>query len=117
MVKLALSRSTGRRGGALDVPLAGGVKLLVRALTVAAAAFALTACTTTQEPRIVTKEVLVPTPVPCATQPPAKPTYADTPAAIRGAADLAERVKLLLAGREQRDGYIAGLEASTVGCR
>ncbi|ODT86700.1 MAG: hypothetical protein ABS78_15570 [Phenylobacterium sp. SCN 70-31] len=77
----------------------------------------LTACATTPEPTIRTVEVKVPIPVPCAAEAPPRPTYADSPSALKGAPDIAERVRLLLAGREQRDGYIAGLEAASTGCR
>lgn len=53
------------------------------------------------EPIIRTVEVRVPVPVPCAIDIP-DPVYSDTPEALRAAPNLFERVKLLLAGREER---------------
>jgi hypothetical protein len=88
-----------------------------RICSILAVSLTCAACATVPEPRILTREVKVMVPVPCAVAPPAKPTYADTPEAVRGAPNLAERLKLFLAGREQRDGYIIGLEASVAGCR
>lgn len=63
------------------------------------------------------KEVRVPIAVKCAADPGQDPAFADTPEAIRQAADIFERVKLLLAGREQREARIAELEAANAGCR
>jgi hypothetical protein len=77
----------------------------------------LTACASTPEPRIITKIVQVPIAVKCAVDPGADPVYADTPDALKAAGDLFERVKLLLAGRAQRDGRLAELKASVAGCR
>ena len=59
-------------------------------------------CATTGEPRIVTREVLVPVHGPCTVAEPAEPTRLDTDEAIRSAPGLFERVQILLAGREQR---------------
>ena len=71
-------------------------------------------CATT---RVEYREVKVPVPVPCAVETSERPSYADEPLAIRNALDLLERVRLMLAGREQRDQYIRELEAATFGCR
>ena len=76
---------------------------------------ALTACATS-EPRIITKEVRVPVPVACAASPGPDPAFSDTPEALRAAADLFEQVKLLLAGRAQRDARLAELKAAVAGC-
>jgi hypothetical protein len=89
----------------------------MRPLIASLFALTLTACATPREPEVRTVEIKVPVAVPCAAPLPAKPDLADTPAALQGAANLAERVRLLLIGREQRDGYIVELEASTKGCR
>jgi hypothetical protein len=70
----------------------------------------------TAEPRIVIKEVKVPVPVVCATKAGPDPAFSDTPEALRAAADLFEQVKLLLAGRNQRDARIAELKADNAGC-
>lgn len=77
----------------------------------------LTACVTKPEPRIVTKEIRIPVPVACATSAGPDPAFSDTPEALRAAVDLFEQVKLLLAGRAQRDGRIVELKAATAGCR
>lgn len=53
------------------------------------------------EPIIRTVEVRVPVRVPCVIDIP-EPLYSDTPEALRAAPNLFERVKLLLAGREER---------------
>ncbi|PZQ62619.1 MAG: hypothetical protein DI570_09960 [Phenylobacterium zucineum] len=80
------------------------------------ACLALAGCQTPGEPRIVSKEVKVPVPVACASDPPPEPAYSDTPEALRAAADVFEQVKLLLAGRAQRDARLAELKASIAGC-
>ncbi len=92
----------------------------MRRLTLLAACGALTACTSAApppEPQIQVKTVEVPVAVKCAADPGPDPAYADTPDAIRTAADVFERVKLLLAGRAQRDARIAEVKASAAGCR
>lgn len=86
------------------------------AFTVGAATFLLTACATTSEPQIVVKEVRVPVPVACAASPGPDPAFSDTPEALRAAADVFQQVKLLLAGRAQRDGRIAELKGAVAGC-
>jgi len=64
----------------------------------------LAGCATTSEPKIVVKEVLVPTPVACPDKRPPAPAYVDTLDAIRAAAAEGPDalVALLLGGREQR---------------
>lgn len=66
------------------------------------ALLALAGCATDGEPRVITREVLVPTPVPCAAPEPAEPARIDTNEALRNAPGLFDRVQILLAGREQR---------------
>jgi hypothetical protein len=70
------------------------------------------------EPEIRTVEVRVPVPVPCqATQQlGAPPAYPDTGPAITAAANLFERVRLLLAGRELRIARNDALEAAVQAC-
>ena len=59
-------------------------------------------CATTAEPRVVTRDVLVPVHGPCTIAEPAEPARVDTDEALRAAPGLFERVQILLAGREQR---------------
>lgn len=82
-----------------------------------AAALLLTACAHTSEPVIRTVEVRVPVAVRCGSDPGPDPAFSDTPEALRGAADIWERVKLLLAGRAQRDARLIELKAASAGCR
>jgi hypothetical protein len=81
------------------------------------AALLLAACASTSEPKIRTVEVQVPVAVHCAADAGNDPQYADTPDALKAASDLFERVKLLLAGRAQRDARLAELKAANSGCR
>jgi hypothetical protein len=85
--------------------------------TVLGAAFALTACATTSEPQVRTVEVKVPVAVNCTSNIPPPSSYPDTDAALRGAANIGERVKLMLAGKKVRDAEIVELRASVSGCR
>jgi hypothetical protein len=79
-------------------------------------------CATTGEPRIVTREVLVPVPTPCPDRRGPAPTYPDTPEALRRQAGetpdqhLARVAPPLLAGRELRIGREAENEAQITGC-
>lgn len=87
----------------------------------ALAALAATACGHVPEPEIRTVEVMVPVDDPaCARDAVARlgddPAYPDAPAAISGAADLFERVKLILAGRELRIAREAALAAALKVC-
>lgn len=68
-------------------------------------------------PRVEIQKVEVPVEVKCAADPGPVPTFADTPDAIKAASDLFEEVKLLLAGRAQRDARLAEVEAANAGCR
>ena len=61
-------------------------------------------------------EVRIPVAVPCDARTGPTPAYPDTDAALREAADLFERVKLLLAGRELREAREAELDAAVRGC-
>ena len=89
----------------------------MKAVPVALAALLLAGCTTPGEPKIVTKEVSVPVAVKCAADPGPAPAFVDTRAALMGVSDIFARTRLLLAGRAQRDGWIAELEAANAGCR
>ncbi|MNS16446.1 hypothetical protein D3C72_480990 [compost metagenome] len=71
----------------------------------------------TAEPRIEYREVLVPVAVPCGADVGAPPSYLDSNAALQEAPDLFERVKLLLAGREQRSARLEALEGQIAACR
>lgn len=78
----------------------------------------LAACATDQGPaKVAVQRVAVPVAAKCAVDPGPDPAFADTPEAIRQAADIFERVKLLLAGRAQRDARINELKAASAGCR
>lgn len=90
-----------------------------RALALAAVVLALGGCATTQapEPRLAVQKVEVPIAVACAADPGPEPAYADSPEALRQAGDIFERVKLLLAGRAQRDARLAELKGAVAGCR
>ncbi|MDB5445688.1 MAG: hypothetical protein JWQ97_1005 [Phenylobacterium sp.] len=79
----------------------------------------LAACATSQgpEPKVVVQRVEVPVAVRCSVDPGPDPTFADTADALRQAADLFERVKLLLAGRDQRDARLSELRAANAGCK
>lgn len=70
------------------------------------------------EPRIEIQRVEVPVPVPCGASEAAGPVPAmpDTEAAIRAAPNLFERVKLLMAGRELRNTWIAGATDAMRAC-
>jgi len=65
-------------------------------------ALSVSACATPGEPRIVTRDVLVPVHSPCVIAEPAEPERIDTNEALRNAPGLFDRVQILLAGREQR---------------
>lgn len=79
------------------------------------AAVALTACTGTGPVR--TSRVLVPTVANCVPgNLPAKPTYPDTDPALLGAADAAERYRLLIVGREIRVARLGTLEGVVEAC-
>lgn len=77
----------------------------------------LTACATTPEPRIEIREVKVPIAVKCAVDPGPESPFSDTPEALRAAEDIFAKVRLLLAGRAQRDARLTELKASVSGCR
>lgn len=99
---------------------AGRASKLLRLRQAAASAalgLALAACATAPEPRIVTKEVLTPVAVNCTSNIPGASGYPDTDAALKGAANIAERVRLLMAGRAVRSAEIVELRASVAGCR
>jgi hypothetical protein len=73
--------------------------------------------TPTLTPKVVTQRVDVPVAIRCAADPGPEPQYVDTPEALRAATDLYARVRLLLAGRDQRDARLAELSAALAGCR
>lgn len=87
-----------------------------RHVSVLAVCFTCVACSTPREPAIRTVEVKVPIPTPCAAKPGPAPNYPDSDAALKGAPNLAEALKLLLAGRVLRIGREAELEAAVKGC-
>ena len=71
------------------------------------------------EPVVRTVEVQVPVTVPCKALEdlgPTEPSYPDTNAALAGAADLFERVKLLLQGRALRSARLDQYHAAKVSC-
>lgn len=76
----------------------------------------LTACASTPEPRIITKEVRIPVAIKCAADPGADPQYADTPESLKAAPDIFAKVQLILAGRAQRNARITELTAAISGC-
>ena len=87
-------------------------------LQVLATCSLLAACATDQGPaKVAVQRVEVPVALPCSVDPGPDPAFADTPEAIRQAADIFERAKLLLAGRAQRDARINELKAASAGCR
>ena len=79
------------------------------------AALSLMGCGTT-DPKIITREVLIEKPTPCVPKLPPHPGYADTDAALVASDDILARVKLLLVGREQRQGREEILEAALSEC-
>ncbi|HEV2365065.1 MAG TPA: hypothetical protein VGS12_12810 [Caulobacteraceae bacterium] len=70
----------------------------------------------TAGPQVVARDVKIPVAVSCAADPGPDPAYVDTPSALGSAADLFERVKLLLAGRDQRIEREGELKAALSGC-
>ena len=69
------------------------------------------------EPEIRTVEVAVPVPVGCVPPNIAKPSaYPDTDAALRRAADAAERYQLVFAGRQLRSARLAEIEPVVAAC-
>jgi hypothetical protein len=92
---------------------------MARILIWAAMASALAACGTTPrpEPRVEIREVRIPVAVPCAKDPGPTPAFSDTTEALRAAGDIFEKVKLLLAGRDQRDARLAEVTAAIEGCK
>jgi hypothetical protein len=65
---------------------------------------------------IKTVEVSVLVPVPCVVPVGPEPSYSDTPETVRAAANIAERTRLLLLGRNERIAYILKLQAASSGC-
>lgn len=72
----------------------------MKRLILAIALLGLAGCATV--PQVVTKTVEVPVATKCTPKLDPEPQYADSDSALRAAANIYERVKLLLAGREQR---------------
>ena len=88
---------------------------IIIAILAALCAVSLAGCATTgAAPPPV--EVLVPVATACAADPGPAPEYPDTDAALRGAADVFEGVKLLKAGRALRQARERELEAALAGC-
>lgn len=86
-----------------------------RLMSVCALSVALCACAT-RAPRIEYREVKVAVPVKCAVNLPEDPAYPDTDQALKSAPDIAEKVRLLLAGRFLRIGREVELKAAVKGC-
>ncbi len=87
-------------------------------LLAAALLCGLTACQTcpVPVPKIITKTVNIPVPVPCQPILPPPPAYVDTPEALRATTDLYDRVKLLLLGRAQRQARETVLNTALTQC-
>lgn len=92
---------------------------MARILIALALAATLAACETTPrpEPRVEIREVRIPVAVPCAKDPGPAAAFSDTTEALRAAGDIFAKVKLLLAGRDQRDARLAELGAAIEGCK
>ncbi len=79
-------------------------------------------CVSTREPRVVTRDVLVPVPTPCPDRRGPAPTYPDTPELMRRRLGetpdqhLARVAPPILAGRELRIGREAENEAQITAC-
>lgn len=88
------------------------------AAALAALALLLTACTTTPEPQIVVKEVLVPTPIPCPIDT-TEPVYvADKQSLLEAAKRGADAAVALLLGEiGQRKAWAEGVKRQAEGCR
>ncbi|CAN5127916.1 hypothetical protein BH10PSE4_BH10PSE4_04950 [soil metagenome] len=71
---------------------------------------------TSREPPIKIQIVKVPVPVACAPDLGPEPSYPDTPEALQAAPNIFERVKLLLAGRIERQQRLAVLGAALKAC-
>lgn len=83
---------------------------MIRSIAIAAVAAALAGCGTT-----LPREVLVPYPVYCEVNKPAKPKWATD--SMPKDADIYDQAKHLLAERRQRIGYEGQLEAAIDGCQ
>ncbi len=92
---------------------------MARILIALTMAGTLAACGTTPrpEPRVEIREVKVPVAIPCAKDPGPAPAFSDTTEALRAAGDIFEKVKLLLAGRDQRDARLTEVTAAIEGCK
>lgn len=94
----------------------------MRIAAILLAGAALTACNTTNRvepaPRIVVQEVVKQVAVSCVPDSmPEEPTYVDSNAALRSAAGPEDRYQLVIAGREQRDSYLAKVRPVLRGCK
>lgn len=80
---------------------------------------ALAGCASTPpEPKIVTRDVMMPVAQPCPAEPvPAPPAYPDTAEALRAAPGPDNRYRLLAAGWLVRDARLRMLEAVVAACR
>jgi hypothetical protein len=94
------------------------MRILV-ATTAVLIASSLAGCATNTpvEPKLVHDTVFVDRPVPCSPTIPARPAYADSDDALRASkGDLLEQVRLLLTGRQERQGRETVLEAALGVC-
>jgi hypothetical protein len=90
---------------------------MIRTTMAALAVLSLAACATNAvEPKIVGQKVQIPISAPCAIEVDVQDGYPDAKAAIAGAANLGERMKLIMAGRKLRDADIGTYRAALKGC-
>lgn len=90
----------------------------LRMLLMIGALAGLSACTTEPKPPapVQIKTVIEKVPVPCEPHLPEAPQYSDSADALGAASDILEKVKLLLIGREQRQGREEALTAALKAC-
>ena len=92
-------------------------RVSMAALACVLAAGLLAGCNTPRgEASVKIQIVKVPVPVACAPDLGPEPTYPDTPEALEAAGNIFERVKLLLAGRIERQQRLAVLNAALKAC-
>ena len=93
------------------------MRILVTTAVLLASSLAGCATSMPVEPKLVHDTVYVDRPVPCSPNLPARPAYADNDDALRASkGDLLEQVRLLLTGRQERQGRETVLEAALGVC-
>ena len=85
-------------------------------LTLAFLSLMLVGCAGDPQTIVRTVEVSVPLPVPCVVASGPEPSYSDPADKLAAAPNIAERVRLLLLGRNERIAYILKLQAASSGC-